>query len=105
MYLLFLFFSMVFANEINIYVESMKVYKNGTQIVNHISNQLVFTQASQHISMAKQKSDYGWEYVEDSDNVNVYNEKTIVYRFDGCNYQEDALGCSVKNNHYYLRTF
>ena len=105
MYLLFLFFSVVFAKEINIYVEPMKVYKNGTQIVNHISNQIVFTQASQHIAMAKQKSQYGWEYVEDSDNVNVYNEKTIGYHFDGCDYQEDALGCSVKNNHYYLRTF
>ena len=55
--------------------------------------------------MAKQKSEYGWEYIEDSNNVNIYNEKTIEYRFKGCDYKEDALGCSVRNNHYYLRTF
>ena len=105
MYLLFLFFLSVFAKEFNVYVEPMKVYRGGTEIANYISNQLVFTQASQHIKMAKQKSQYGWEYIEDSNNVNIYNEKTIGYRFSGCDYHEDALGCSVKNNHYYLRTF
>tara|TARA_B100000212_G_C27354101_1_gene525022 strand:+ start:645 stop:1238 length:594 start_codon:yes stop_codon:yes gene_type:complete len=105
MYLLFLFFLSVFAKEFNVYVEPMKVYRDGTEIANYISNQLVFTQASQHIKMAKQKSQYGWEYIEDSNNVNVYNEKTIGHRFSGCDYHEDALGCSVKNNHYYLRTF
>jgi len=105
MYLLFLFFSMVFAQEFNIYVEPMKVYRDGTEITNYISNQIVFTQASQHVKMAKQKSQYGWEYIEDSDNVNVYNEKTIQYRFKGCDYNEDALGCSVRNKHYYVRTF
>ena len=105
MHLLFLFFSIVFANEINIYVEPMKVYKNGTQVVNYISNEIVFTHSSQYVKMAKQKSDYGWEYVEDSDNVNVYNSKTIGYRYSGCDYSEDALGCSVRNNHYYVRTF
>ena len=102
---LFLFFISAIAGQINIYVEPMKVYKNGSEVVNYISNQMVFTHSSQYVSMAKQKSEYGWEYIEDSDNVNVYNEKSIKYRFSGCDYKEDALGCSVRNNHYYLRTF
>ena len=102
---LFLFFISAIAGQINIYVEPMKVYKNGSEVVNYISNQMVFTHSSQYVSMAKQKSGYGWEYIEDSDNVNVYNEKSIKYRFSGCDYKEDALGCSVRNNHYYLRTF
>ena len=105
MMLLFLFFISAIAGQINIYVEPMKVFQNGSQVINNISNNITFTFASQHISMAKQKSDYGWEYIEDSDNVNVYNNKTIGYRYSGCDYSEDALGCSVRNNHYYLRTF
>ena len=74
---IFLFFISAIAGEINIFVEPMKVYKNGSEIVNYISNQLVFTHSSQYVKMAKQKSEYGWEYIEDSDNVNVYNEKSI----------------------------
>ena len=105
MMLLFLFFISAIASEINIYVEPMKVYKNGTEIVNYISNQLVFTHSSQYVKLAKQKSEYGWELIEDADNVNVYNEKSIGYRFKGCNYKEDALGCSIRNKHYYVRTF
>lgn len=105
MMFLFLFFISAMAGQINIYVEPMKVYKNGSEIINYISNQMVFTHSSQYVGMAKQKSEYGWEYIEDSDNVNVYNEKSIKYRFSGCDYKEDALGCSVRNNHYYLRTF
>ena len=103
--LLFLFFISAIAGEIYIYVEPMNVYRNGTEIVNYISNQLVFTHSSQYVKLAKQKSEYGWELIEDADNVNVYNEKSIGYRFKGCNYKEDALGCSIRNKHYYVRTF
>ena len=105
MYLLFLFFSMVFAREINIYTEPMKVYRDGAQIVNYISDEIAFVYASQHIALAKQKSQYGWEQIEDANNVNIWNEKTIRYKHKGCNYEMDALGCSVRNRHYYLRTF
>ena len=105
MMFLFLFFISALAGQINVYVEPMKVYKNGSQVINYISDHLTFTLASQHISMAKQKSEYGWEYVEDSDKVNVYSDKTIGYRYSNCDYDQDALGCSVRNNHYYLRTF
>ena len=105
MHILFLFFSMVFAGEINIYTESMKVYRDGAQIVNYISDEIAFVYASQHIALAKQKSQYGWEQIEDANNVNIWNEKTIRYKYKGCSYEMDALGCSVRNRHYYLRTF
>ena len=80
MYLLFLFFSMVFAEEINVYTESMRVYRDGAQIVNYISDEIAFVYASQHIGLAKQKSQYGWEQIEDSNNVNIWNKKTIQYK-------------------------
>jgi hypothetical protein len=99
------FISMVFAGEINIYAETMKVYRDGTEIINYISNEIPFVYASQHVAMAQQKSQYGWEQIEDANNVNVWNEKTIRYKHKGCNYEMDGLGCSVRNRHYYLRTF
>ena len=36
--------------------------------------------------------------------VKVYNERTIGYAWQDCNYKRDPLGCSVKNSHYYLET-
>ena len=36
--------------------------------------------------------------------VKVYNERTIEYAWQDCNYKRDPLGCSVKNSHYYLET-
>ena len=102
---LFLFFiSMVFAGEINIYIEPMKVSRDGSQIINYISDRIAFTYASQHVAMAQQKSQYGWEQIEDANNVNVWDEYTIRFKHKGCDYDVDALGCSVRNRHYYLRT-
>ena len=34
----------------------------------------------------------------------VYNERTIQYAWDNCNYRRDPLACSVKNSHYYVET-
>ena len=36
--------------------------------------------------------------------VKVYNERTIKYAWEDCNYRRDPLGCSVENSHYYLET-
>ncbi|MBC8150959.1 MAG: hypothetical protein H8E97_06700 [Bacteroidetes bacterium] len=36
--------------------------------------------------------------------VKVYNERTIKYAWENCNYKRDPLECSVKNSHYYLET-
>lgn len=36
--------------------------------------------------------------------VKVYNERTIQYAWENCNYKRDPLACSVKNSHYYLET-
>lgn len=34
----------------------------------------------------------------------VYNERTIQYAWDNCNYKRDPLACAVKNSHYYVET-
>lgn len=34
----------------------------------------------------------------------VYNERTIVYTWENCNYKRDPLKCTVQNNQYFLET-
>lgn len=104
MFLIFFFISLLFAGEIGVYAESMKVYKDGKPVYNYISNEIPFAMASQHISMAMMKSEYGWEYIMDTRDVDLWYERTIKHKDKLCNYEEDALGCSVRNQHYYLRT-
>ena len=36
--------------------------------------------------------------------VKVYNERTIKYAWDNCDYRRDPLGCSVENSHFFLET-
>jgi hypothetical protein len=36
--------------------------------------------------------------------VKVYNERTIKYAWEDCNYKRDPLACSIKNSHYFLET-
>ena len=36
--------------------------------------------------------------------IKVYNEDTIVYAWEDCNYKIKPLKCSVQNGHYYLET-
>ena len=36
--------------------------------------------------------------------VKLYNERTIGYAHDNCNYALDGLGCSINNSHYFLET-
>ena len=36
--------------------------------------------------------------------VKVYNERTIKYAWQDCNYKRDPLACTVQNSQYYLET-
>ena len=36
--------------------------------------------------------------------VKVYNERTIKYVWEDCNYRRDPLACTVKNSQYFLET-
>lgn len=40
----------------------------------------------------------------DSTELNVYNQDTIEYVWDNCNYKLDYKKCAYKNNHYTLET-
>jgi len=104
MFLIILFFSLVFAQDFVVFAASPIVYVNGTRSVNPMSHEISFITASKHVKLARVKSQYGWETIGDSDYVSVYNEDTISYKFKGCDYKNEPLMCSIRNNNFYLRT-
>ena len=105
MMLLLFFFSLVFAQDIIVYASPLEVRKNGSVISNNFNSKIVFNLASIHGRGAKAKRDFAWEYIGNSDYFLVYNEDTIKYKFDGCNYKENPIGCSVRNKHYYIKGY
>ena len=104
MFLIILFFSLVFAQDFVVFAAPPIVYVNGTRSVNPMSDEIPFITASKHVKLARVKSQYGWETIGDSDYVLVYNEETIKYKFKGCDYKNEPLMCSIRNNNFYLRT-
>jgi len=46
----------------------------------------------------------GYQPLSISDEVRVFNHKTIKYAHPYCDYDADPMGCSVKNGHYYVET-
>lgn len=103
--MILLFLSLLFAQEVMVYAEAPQFYRNGTKIRNYLSNTVTHMNAAKHIKLAKVKSQYGWEFIENNEGVFVWNGETIKYKFSNCDYSADPLRCSIENKHYYLRTF
>ena len=94
---------MVFAEDVIVYTAPVQVNRNGTLIVNEFGDRISFSLACRHIRLAMVKSDYGWEYIGNSDYFSVWNKDTIRRKFKNCDYENDGYGCSIKNKHYYVR--
>ena len=104
MFLLLFFVSLVFAQDIVVYASPVLIYKNGEPTINEFGNRISYSLAARHIKLAKVKSQYGWEYIGNSDYFSIWNKDTVRTKFKNCNYQQDPYGCSVKNEHYYIQT-
>lgn len=105
MFILLFFVSLVFAQDIIVYASPLEVRQNGAIISNGFGNEIVFNLASKHGRYAMVKRDFAWEFIGNSDYFLVYNEQTIKYRFDGCDYKKKPVACAVKNKHYYVRAY
>ena len=105
MFILLFFVSLVFAQDIIVFASPLEVRQNGAVISNGFGNEIVFNLASRHGRHAMAKRDFAWEYIANGDYFLVYNEQTIKYRFDGCNYKQSPVACAVKNKHYYVRAY
>jgi len=90
---------------------SIDVYVSPISFVNRASNETItvshesdapFYYSSLFARSAKVSNGTGgYEPVE---KARVYGRDTIKYAFSGCDYRRDALGCSIKNEHYYVET-
>lgn len=105
MIVILIFISFVFAQDIIVYASPLEVRRNGSIISNNFNSEIIFNLASLHGRLAMAKRDFAWEFIGNSDYFLVYNNKTIEYRFDGCDYDKKPIACSVKNKHYYVRAY
>lgn len=90
---------------------SIDVYVSPISFVNRASNETItisheadapFYYSSLFARSAKVSNGTGgYEPVE---KARVYGRDTIKYAFSSCDYRRDALGCSIKNGHYYVET-
>ena len=70
-----------------------------------IAKKTVFSYASRYWRQAKYKNKRGiYEPVTMHTDIKVYDEDTIEYVWEDCNYKRDPKKCSYKNNHMLLET-
>jgi len=90
---------------------SIDVYVSPISFVNRASSELItishevdapFYYSSLFARSAKVNNGRGG--YETVDKARVYGRDTIKYAFSNCDYRRDALGCSIKNEHYYVET-
>ena len=92
--------------DIEVYVAPIKMDIKSDQVEAHIDINASFRYNSLHWRGAKLKNpDTGnYESVTTQTDLKIYNEKTIRYVWEDCDYGKDPMGCSHKNDHYYLET-
>ncbi len=97
------------SSDIEFFVAPIKVHdytSEGITIETVIDKDAAFTYLGSYIRNIKVSNGRGgYEPASLTGNdVKVYNERTIKYAWEDCNYKRDPLSCSVKNSHYYLET-
>tara|TARA_Y100001938_G_C8095380_1_gene437767 strand:+ start:2854 stop:3576 length:723 start_codon:yes stop_codon:yes gene_type:complete len=94
--------------DIEVYVAPIEIIvsTNLENIEAEVDANSAFAYSSMYSHNAKIKNERGaYEPVElNNDRIKVYNEDTIVYAWDDCNYKIKPLACSVQNSHYYIET-
>ena len=87
-----------------VYVAPVKYHVYDDSIEAKIPYDSVFMYTSRFSHMAKVKIGGIYEPVSMHGGIKVYNEDTISYVWEDCNYKKDYRKCSFKNDHYFLET-
>jgi len=87
-----------------VYVAPVQYHIYNDSIEAKIPYDSVFMYTNRFAHMAKVKAGAIYEPVSMHGGIKVYNEDTIAYVWEGCNYKKDYRACSFRNNHYYLET-
>lgn len=96
------------SKDIEFFVAPIKV-SNQAQTMNIeavIDSDAAFAYVGNYVKNIKVSNGHGgYEPISLSgQEARVYNERTIKYAWDNCNYRRDPLDCSVKNSHYFIET-
>jgi len=94
--------------DIEVYVAPIEVIVS-TDLENieaEIDSKAAFAYSSSYSHNAKIQNDRGaYEPVGlNHGRIKVYNEDTILYAWEDCNYKIKPLACSIQNSHYYIET-
>ena len=91
--------------DLELYVAPITLDMHSNQVEAVISKESVFRYASSYWRNAKFKNERGiYDPVTMHTDIKVYNEDTIEYVWDNCNYKRDAKKCAYQNNHMLLET-
>ena len=91
---------------IELYVAPANITNETDFISSTINEYSVFAYASSHYKTAKVSNGAGGHepYTMGGRQLYVYNNDTIEYAWDNCNYIKDPKHCSATNDHYLLET-
>ena len=89
-----------------VYVAPTVMDIQSTEVEAVMAKKTVFSYTSRYSGQAKVKNERGtgYEYVTKNHNIKVYDEDTIEYIWDNCNYKRDPKKCAYLNNHMLLET-
>ena len=84
--------------DFEVYIAPASVKNTASEIEAVIGDYSVFGYASMYSKLAQIDNGTGGHKPMDED-FKVYNEDTIEYIWDNCDYKKDPKKCSYKNNH------
>ena len=89
-----------------VYVAPTVMDIQSTEVEAVMAKKTVFSYASRYANGAKVKNERGtgYENVTLNHKIKVYDEDTIEYVWDNCNYKREPKKCAYQNNHMLLET-
>lgn len=92
--------------EYEVYVAPIQYHITDVSINASVPKQMVFNYTGTHSRNSKVQARYKtWEPITMHGGMKVYNEDTIKYTWDNCDYSVDHRKCSFQNSHYFLETY
>lgn len=92
--------------DFEVYVARPVLDIQSTQVEAVLAEKTIFTYAARHARQAKVRNTRGtsFENVMVNHKIKVYDEDTIEYVWDNCNYKREAKKCAYQNNHMLQET-
>jgi len=94
-------------SDFEVYVAPTIIRNEAPEIEAVIGKHTVLRYASTHSKLAQIESGYrSYEPLNlNHDDFKVYDENTIKYAWEDCDYKNNAKACAYQNNHYLLETY